>query len=142
MDRYFFRDLFIFVTYVSAIRCGVFLERSSLGATSFLMTDTPEEPCYCPSYNEDFHTTEDVITPPSNIKSTLKQEYQKYIVTDKPVQPVQPVQPVKSGLRRVDEREWSYSSRIYKAMRHRDAIFWSALVGGLAGALAGCVLQG
>ena len=44
----FIHDVCIFMTYVMAVRWGVFLERSSLRAGSFLMAEFHDEPYNCP----------------------------------------------------------------------------------------------
>jgi len=48
MVIYFIRDFCIFMTYVMAVRWGVFLERSTLRAGTFLMAEYPDEPYNCP----------------------------------------------------------------------------------------------
>jgi hypothetical protein len=121
MGRYSLRNLFIFVTYVLAIRCGVFLERSSLRATSFLMTHLPEESSYFPSYEKDFHR-EDVRSHPEESRhSNLKRLSHR---SESGVR-------VGRGDRRIRSRSPSPPPSI--GIRHSEAIFWSVLVGGFMG---------
>ena len=126
MDRYFFRNLFIFVTYLSAIRCGIFLERSTLRATSFLMADYPEETCYCPGYDDDYHPR--VVRSPDGSRRSNIKEHRQYAQREL-------AKPRPGSGRRSDKYGWGSTllSMPSIGIRHGEAIFWSVLVGGVTG---------